>query len=438
MPNAARAERASQEPLEVVVVMTSLSEHPLPSFGAWRRGRDSLAVCAAAVALLAVGPSAARPQEPTGATARPTGREIAGVPALNYNSDEGFGYGALLAIYDYGPRGADPYRYTLQPTVFLTTGGRRDLTVFFDAPTLLGGRWRLTAFGGREEQSASPYYGVGNDAPYDPAREADPNSRYYRFGRRQSRGTADVQYRLGTSPLRVLGGAGGAHTSVDPTPRTEGTTLLAEEFGAGAPAGGWSNYLRVGLVWDSRDREVGPTRGRWAEVLVQRFDRPVGSDWAFTRSTLTWREYVSLARRLVLAGRLVTQQVSGDAPFYELAFIQSSFKQQEGLGGLGTVRGLPKNRYVGKGLLVLNGELRWRAADMRLLRKPAYVVLSGFGDAGRVWSGGIRGADLARDLHLGYGGGVRLGMGPNFVVALDVGHSAEATAPIYLGLGYPF
>jgi hypothetical protein len=40
------------------------------------------------------------------------------------------------------------------------------------------------------------------------------------------------------------------------------------------------------------------------------------------------------------------------------------------------------------------------------------------------------------DLHHGYGGGVRVGMGESFVVALDVGHSAEATAPLYIGLGY--
>jgi hypothetical protein len=31
---------------------------------------------------------------------------------------------------------------------------------------------------------------------------------------------------------------------------------------------------------------------------------------------------------------------------------------------------------------------------------------------------------------------VRLGLGENFVVAVDVGHSDEAAAPIYIGLGY--
>ena len=71
----------------------------------------------------------------------PTGWEPNGLPAINYDSDEGFGYGVLLELYNYGSGGYAPYRFTLQPTVFLTTGGRRDFTLFFDAPHLLPAGW---------------------------------------------------------------------------------------------------------------------------------------------------------------------------------------------------------------------------------------------------------------------------------------------------------
>ena len=92
----------------------------------------------------------------------PTGWEPAGLPALNYDSDEGFGYGVLFELYNYGDGGYSPYRFTLQPTVFLTTGGRRDFTLFFDAPHLLPEGWRIDAPLGSERQIASPYYGLGN------------------------------------------------------------------------------------------------------------------------------------------------------------------------------------------------------------------------------------------------------------------------------------
>src|ERR1044071_8958972 len=74
------------------------------------------------------------------AAQQPRRLEISGLPALNFDADEGFGYGAIVEMYRYGAPGL-PYRYTLQPTVFLTTQGRRDFTVFFDAPGLID-QWR--------------------------------------------------------------------------------------------------------------------------------------------------------------------------------------------------------------------------------------------------------------------------------------------------------
>jgi outer membrane translocation and assembly module TamA len=70
--------------------------------------------------------------------------------------------------------------------------------------------------------------------------------------------------------------------------------------------------------------------------------------------------------------------------------------------------------------------------------RESSIVLSGFVDAGRVWDEQIDPGSALRDLHAGYGGGVRLAFGSSFVIATDVGHSAQSTAPIYIGLGYQF
>src|SRR5690349_22093977 len=50
----------------------------------------------------------------TAPTERPAARgwEKVGLPALNYNTDEGFGYGVLAEIYNYG-EGVRPYKYTV-------------------------------------------------------------------------------------------------------------------------------------------------------------------------------------------------------------------------------------------------------------------------------------------------------------------------------------
>jgi hypothetical protein len=368
---------------------------------------------------------------------RPTGLELGGIPAINFDADEGFGYGAIVELYHYGDGSTAPYVWTFQPKVFLTSEGRRDFTVFLDAPHLLPGGWRVDAFVGSEKQIATPYYGVGNDAEFDETLDAEegPDPFYYRFGRTRRGGVVNLQHGLGSRPIRALFGLGMIRTDVQPYPEGRGSTLYANQIDDSTTSE-WSNFVRAGLVWDSRDRETGPRRGTWSEFLLQRVDESFGADATFTRWTLADRRYVALGERLVFAHRYLVQGVSEGAPIHELHRVATSFKEQEGLGGAKTVRGVRKNRLVGRGMLVWNAELRFRAADFRLLGRPSHLVLSAFVDQGRVWENEVRVSEVLTDLYRGYGGGVRVGVGENFIVAVDVGTSSETGMPMYIGLGY--
>jgi hypothetical protein len=150
--------------------------------------------------------------------AAPAGRSITGLPALNFDADEGMGYGALLQLYEYGREGVQPYRYTVQPTVFLTTRGRRDFTLFIDAPHLLPGGWRVGGSAASERQLATPYYGIGNQTVAADAATTGANPYYYRYGRRVMRVSADVQHDLGVPGIRLLLGAGARSVDVTTVP----------------------------------------------------------------------------------------------------------------------------------------------------------------------------------------------------------------------------
>lgn len=370
--------------------------------------------------------------------ATPTGHILTGLPALNFDADEGFGYGAIVQYYDYGDGSAAPYRFSLQPTLFLTTRGRRDATLFLDAPHLLANGWRLGAQLAREQQLTAPYYGVGNATLAPAATTSGPNPYYFRFGRTVLRANVDLQHELGVHALRGFVGAGARRADIKTVPYDSGTTLLARETGRRSLPTVDTRYARLGLVWDTRDREIGPHRGNWSELLVQRAGRVLGGDQVFTRITGSVRQYVPLGARLTLAERVVMQTVRGDPAISELFAVQSSFRDDEVLGGASSLRGIPKNRYAGKGVAFSNSELRWSAASFGVRGTPSQLVLSGFGDLGRVWADGLDVSQLGSDLHVGYGGGARLAFGPTFVIALDVGHSSQSSAAIYLGLGYLF
>src|SRR5258708_22315814 len=216
---------------------------------------------------------------------RPTGFSVAGLPAVNYDADEGVGYGALLQLYDYGPNGAQPYRYSLQPTVFFTTRGRRDVILFVDAPHLLPDAWRLGGSLAREQQLATPFYGVGNASVFDTNATKGANTYYYRYGRTVWRGNADLQRDVGVRGVRLLVVAGMRAVTIRPVPYDSGTTLLAQQVGrAQLPARNTVN-ARVGLVVDTRDNEISTHNGNWSELLVQRAGKVLGGDEAYTRIT---------------------------------------------------------------------------------------------------------------------------------------------------------
>ena len=380
----------------------------------------------------------------------PRGWEFFALPAVNFNSDEGFGYGALAAIYNYAG-GVQPYRVAINPLVFLTTKGRRDVVVSFDAPKLLPHNWRLDAYLGREQQLATPYYGVGNKTTFDEQLAKPPNPYYYRYSRTTLRVSANLQHKLGALHARELFGVGFADVTTDATPFDSGTTLLAQQLGGSTspctPPGctgvqaprGKIAYVRVGMIWDTRDREIAPQHGSYGDLLIQRVDRAFGATSSYTRFTGIFRKYIPIGPRLVLAQRALVQQTSGDVPVYDFSTVQTSLGQQEGLGGNNSIRGLLQNRFVGKGIAMLNSDLRWRFKEFRLRNKPAYLLLSEFVDVGRVWDQSIKPGEIASGLHMGYGAGLRLGLGPSFAVALDVGRSPDTKGTqIYIGLGYPF
>ena len=363
--------------------------------------------------------------------------EVSGLPALNFDADEGFGYGVILALYSYEST-STTYRWTAQPTVFLTTEGRRDYTFFFDAPSSTSHPWRFTAYAGREQQLAFPYYGLGNATAYDSSLEHGSTRYFYRYGRDRTRLTGDVQHSIGRQSLRALFGVGASIDRINLTPFDSGTTLIQRDLANHTPTTGHTNYLRAGIIWDTRDREIGTRSGNWVDVLVQRVDKSFGATNDYTKWTAAARHYQPIGGRLTLASRLLAQNTTGDAPFYVLGELQTTQKPQDGVGGSSSIRGLPKDRYVGRGVMIANNELRWRAADFKLLGRESSVVLSGFVDAGRVWTTNIDLSTATNDLHTGYGGGARLALGSSFVVAVDVGHSAQSTAPMYIGLGYMF
>jgi len=397
----------------------------------------------------------------------PTGWSFGGVPAVAYNSDTGFLYGVILDVYNYGDGSQYPdYRYTTRLTWTRTTKGSGENIIFFDSKYLLPADIRITAEAAYLTEQALPFYGYNGEN--DPALEDeddDDNYRsrvYYRHERNITKLTADFQKSFFMPNLRGILGFAYYNTevaAVDTAKLNDGkdnedrlpveATLYDEYVNDGTieadeAIGGNTNYLKFGLVYDSRDNEPNPMKGIWTEALVTVVPSGLGNDFSYTLLTATHRQYLTIIPEdLSLAVRLGYQSVlSGDIPFFMLPHYQSSFRATEGLGGSKSLRGILKNRLVGESIGFGNLELRWKFLRTKLLGQNLYLALNGFVDAGKVleeysWYD----PDIEQSLHVSYGGGFRLALNENFIVAVDFGLAADeldGNSGLYIGLGYLF
>jgi len=198
-------------------------------------------------------------------------------------------------------------------------------------------------------------------------------------------------------------------------------------------------------VYDTRDNEPNPMRGIWTEALLTTYPSFMGSDFPFTTLTATHRQYFTLIENdLSFAYRLGYQQQMGEAPFFMLPWYQSSYKMTEGLGGSKSLRGILKNRIVGTSIFMANMEARWKFFRTVIGGQDLYLALNGFSDFGQVltpYEVEDQTLPVAADegLHLSFGGGLRIVLNENFIIAVDYGMAGDeqdGNSGLYIGLGY--
>jgi hypothetical protein len=186
------------------------------------------------------------------------------------------------------------------------------------------------------------------------------------------------------------------YTRVEPYP---GSLLEAEE--PPGMGGGLSVELGTGLIIDSRDNEVAPERGVFAEIAGRASPDVAGTGTAYAGPFLSLRAYHLLVpgdlgrrspARIVVAWRVMGEWLFGEPPFYELTRWGGSVPLL-GFGGYETLRGSPFGRYRGPGRAIANAEARIDVLQFRLLKQLMRVQIVPFLDLGIVWGSGA----LARD-----------------------------------------
>jgi outer membrane protein assembly factor BamA len=288
-----------------------------------------------------------------------------------------------------------------------TTHGSRFALARFHAP-LLWKDWRLMGSAIASRAARFGYYGLGNSTDYDDKLVNDNQPFYYRARRTRYAGEVEVSRRI-TGPLHVAGAGAIEYSVMSDLPQPSVfRTEQGDQDVTDTDARG-----RVGLVLDLRDNEFNTSRGFFAQAWV---GRGSGGD-GYTRISADLRGYVTVREGTVITARVGGSNMDRKAPLNARFQVPLWESELSVLGGVTSNRGLPFQRFAGKGVLFSGLELRH---DLLNLGDLGAFTLFGFGDAGRVFEN--KDFRITTDgIQVGGGGGLAIRILRSFIWTFNFG-----------------
>ncbi len=273
------------------------------------------------------------------------------LPALNFTSDRGFGYGALGGAIYRTKESHHRFHAMIAGQFFQTTKGYAHHKVFYDLPRVIP-HFRLDGRVAYEAWENAPYYGMGNTIITSPKQL---NREFYSYGTKQLWVVQNVRWPIPFDHrLQLLFSYTFRFTDISLS-KDQLPSLENKIYGKN---GGIFSQMALGLVWDSRDREPSTQTGILTELSVRASSQWIGSAQRTYGINLTHRQWFEWIKdRLVLAWRIAVDYQDGDLPFYQANTLGGN--QWVELGSQFTMRGYAQGRYRSNLAMYQNLEFRW-------------------------------------------------------------------------------
>lgn len=409
---------------------------------------------------------------------------VTGLPLFAYSTDIGFGGGARVYYYWNGTRDDErfahtPYLHRIFLQGFASTRGIQFYWLDYDAPRIGDTPYRIRSQLIFSRNINTNYFGHGNAALAPLAFPGAPGTTfdsYAAYTAAQQRVTADglaytkydqydlirpvfvasIERLVLGDRVRILGGYGFTYARIHddtgkPVDAIDDTgasvqaisapTRLREDCDAGrlvGCGGGREGFLRLALSYDTRDFEPDPNRGVFADVALDAATVALGSSYPYARLLGAVREYwspIPARADLVLAGRALLEFQTAGTPFYSLDSLPFTEDFRSGLGGHRTLRGYRQDRFVGRTMAAVTGEIRWTFTRFQVARQKLALIAVPFFDVGRSFDDAA--ALTLSDWRPSYGGALRVSWNLATIGTIDYGRSAEDSG-LYINFNHIF
>jgi outer membrane protein assembly factor BamA len=364
---------------------------------------------------LAQQPALPAPPAPPAQSARPDLWYFRPLVYPTYDGDEGLMGHFSVAWRKGGNRLPPANRKSFAVDTKLATSGTRGASLTFDAPGNWPD-WRLLLQVGSERLQRAPFYGVGNSSTVSDS----ATTHYYRYSLLRTTLLAAGQRRI-KGPLRLHAAAQWRHYHARPL---DDSTAFAKFLAPSTATDTMPQSIvetRLGLLFDTRDFEVAPSKGVFLEVMANR----AISGASYTRWLLSAREFIPLGefQQTVLGFRQTTELARGTLPIPVAYERLTTWYPEDGFGGATSLRLFAPGRFVAPNRAVFSADWRYKMLDAPFPTSPLRLWLLGFADAGRLWNEGE--SPTLSDLHWDVGVGARIQIGKGTLFGLDLGRTSE-------------
>ncbi|MDD4971528.1 MAG: hypothetical protein PHT07_19035 [Paludibacter sp.] len=231
------------------------------------------------------------------------GFSFGALPAVSFDSDLGFQYGALVNLYHYGDGSRFPkYDHSMYFELSTYTKGTTIARFRYDSERLIP-KVRTTVDISYVTDLMSDFYGFNEyQSVYNPGMVTTSNRLFYKNEKDMFRAKADFQGYFGDSKLGWVAGYTFYHFKMDTVNNTKlgitktGKTLFEkyQDWGivnSSEAPGGSINYLKIGLKYDSRDQLACPMKGIFTEAVIQTAPKFLNQLFPHSKLAIIHRQY---------------------------------------------------------------------------------------------------------------------------------------------------
>ena len=432
-----------------------------------------------------------------------TGWNMGILPSVAYDADLGFQYGVLTNIFNYGDGSTYPeYLHSLYVEAAYTTKRYGIFRIFYDSKYLIPNH-RISIDASYIPDAMCDFYGYNgyqsiyntnwhNSKKFTPA-EGYISRAFYKFKRDLFRVTGDLQgtihnhlkwdvglgvlsYNTGPVNLDILNKGKESDELLPDIDELYDKYVKWNIFDPNEINGGTHPFIRLGTVYDSRNKQTNASRGIYANAFFT-YSAAFSNQKDFNniKFNAVYQQYVPIYKeRLSFAYRIGTQLlVAGKSPFYMDNYLNTIFMQRvlyEAIGGANSTRGVLRSRVLADGFAYANFEFRWRAFQFDIAKQHFYIGFNPFVDIGMVVQPNqVNETDVRQHIalhdpgfdinkldqylnfdpksiykpHISVGTGLKIAMNENFVLSVDWAmplneQDGASKSNLYIKMGYLF